>query len=93
MANSAARDETGVLLLAEGLYKLRSACAFALVQGGNRETVELATEGIQRFESNAVFCLAPGCLYNMDPLLMPIGPYHTLTNVTDYLSYSCLKMI
>ena len=81
MDNSTARDETGVLLLAEELYKLNSACAFALVQGGT-VTLELATEGIQRFDVNAVFILTPKDHKKLDSQLMPIGPYHYINNVS-----------
>ena len=81
MDNSTARDETGVLLLAEELYKLSSACAFALVQG-EKETLELVTEGIQRFEVNAVFSLKSGGFQNLDPQLMAIGPYYLLDDVS-----------
>ena len=57
MSESAARDEAGVLLLAEELYRIRSSCAFAVIKSGG-QTLELATEGIQRFAVNTVFCLA-----------------------------------
>ena len=80
MDNSTARDETGVLLLAEELYKLNSACAFALVQGGT-VALELVTEGIQRFDVNAVFSLTSEGYQNLDPQLMPIGPYYLLADV------------
>ena len=80
MDNSTARDETGVLLLAEELYKLNSACAFALVQGGT-VALELVTEGIQRFDVNAVFSLTSVGHQKLDSQLVPIGPYHFLDTV------------
>ena len=85
MDYSTTRDETGVLLLAEELYKLSSACAFALVQG-EKETLELVTEGIQRFDVNAVFSLTSGEYQKLDSQLMAIGPYHLLYNVSIQFS-------
>ena len=80
MENSTARDEVGVLLMADELLKLRSGCAFALVQGG-KESMDLVTEAIQRFHVTAVFSLKSGGHQKLDPQLMPIGPYHVLDNV------------
>ena len=80
MVHATERDEVGVLLLTEHLYKLRSACAFALVQG-RKETLELVTEGIQRFDVNAVFSLTSVGHQKLDSQLVPIGPYHFLDTV------------
>ena len=77
MSESADRDEVGVLLLAEELYRIRSSCAFAVIKGGGK-TLELVTEGIQRFPVNSVFCLSSDCLWISNQQLMPIGPYNII---------------
>ena len=77
MDDSPARDEINVLLLAEKLYQMRSSCGFAMIKEGG-EVLELVTEGIQRFDTSAVFCLTRSCLHKPKQELMPIGPYHIL---------------
>ena len=74
MSASGSRDEVGVLIITEGLYKLNSGCAMALA---DKENVELATEAIQGFHINAVLCVSRDCLKDADPHgTPPSGPFH-----------------
>ena len=69
------RDFAGVLLLTEGLHKLRSACSAAIVHG-NSKVLEVANEVLEGLANKVIYSLQLDEIEPMKIDMNPNGPVH-----------------